>query len=135
MAASRYLLDTNILSELIRDPQGPVTQRIATLDDGAICTSIVVAGELRYGAARRGSPTLTGRVEQLLEHVEVLALDEAADRHYAEIRNDLEREGRVIGANDLWIAAHARSLDHILVTRNLREFERVPGLQIESWGD
>lgn len=135
MAASRYLLDTNILSELIRNPQGPVTQRIAALDDGAVCTSIVVSGELRYGAARRGSPTLTGRVEELLEHVEVLALDEAADRHYAEIRNDLEREGRVIGANDLWIAAHTRALGKILVTRNLREFEPVPGLQIESWAD
>lgn len=130
---ARYLLDTNILSSLIKDPQGPVTKRLAQLGADAICTSIVVACELRYGAAKRGSVVLTQRVEDLLGAVEVMPFDGDADRQYAEIRAALERTGNTIGANDLLIAAHARTLDLTLVTHNLREFERVPGLRLEDW--
>lgn len=130
---ARYLLDTNILSSLIKDPQGPVTKRLAQLDAEAICTSIVVACELRYGAAKRGSAVLTQRVEDLLGAIEVMPFDGDADRRYAEIRAALEQAGQPIGGNDLLIAAHARALDLTLVTHNLREFERVPDLRLEDW--
>ena len=113
---ARYLLDTNILSSPIKDPQGPVTKRLAQLDADAICTSIVVACELRYGAAKRGSVVLTQRVEDLLGAIEVMPFEGDADRQYAEIRATLERAGNTIGANDLLIAAHARTLDLTLVT-------------------
>lgn len=128
-----YLLDTNILSQLIRNPRGPVTQRLAGLDPEAICTSIVVACELRYGAAKRASPMLSQRVEDLLANVLVLPFDADVDRHYADIRSALERDGQVIGGNDLLIAAHCRALGLTLVTHNLREFQRVPGLSLENW--
>ena len=90
---ARYLLDTNILSSLIKDPQGPVTKRLAQHDADAICTSIVVACELRYGAAKRGSVVLTQRVEDLLGAIEVMPFEGDADRQYAEIRATLERAG------------------------------------------
>ncbi|MDP1652073.1 MAG: type II toxin-antitoxin system VapC family toxin [Rhodocyclaceae bacterium] len=128
-----YLLDTNILSQLIKNPRGPVTRRLTGLDAEEICTSIVVACELRYGAAKRDSPALTQRVEDLLASMSVLSFDTDADRHYAEIRTALERAGRIIGGNDLLIAAHSRALGATLVTHNLREFERVPGLKLDDW--
>lgn len=130
---ARYLLDTNILSSLIKDPQGSVTKRLTQLDADAICTSIVVACELRYGAAKRGSVVLTQRVEDLLGAIEVMPFEGDADRQYGEIRATLERAGNTIGANDLLIAAHARTLDLTLVTHSLREFERLPGLRLEDW--
>lgn len=133
MAEPAWMLDTNALSELIRNPAGPLVQRLAAEAPGAVCTSIVVACELRFGARRKGSPTLTQRVEQLLAALEVLPLDEPADEHYADIRAALERAGTPIGAHDLLIAAHARSRGLTLVTHNLREFERVPGLKVEDW--
>lgn len=131
--AAKYLLDTNILSQLIKDPRGPLTDRLASLDADELCTSIVVACELRYGAARRASPALSQKVEDLLHCVTVLALDADADRHYADIRTTLERSGQVIGGNDLLIAAHARALEATLVSHNEREFSRVPGLKLENW--
>jgi tRNA(fMet)-specific endonuclease VapC len=106
---------------------------VAQLDADAICTSIVVACELRYGAAKRGSVVLTQRVEDLLGAIEVMPFEGDADRQYGEIRATLERAGNTIGANDLLIAAHARTLDLTLVTHSLREFERVPGLRLEDW--
>jgi tRNA(fMet)-specific endonuclease VapC len=132
-AQPAWMLDTNTLSELIRNPQGPATQRLASLPADAICTSIVVACELRFGAERKGSATLSRRVEQLLGSLWVLPLDAPADLHYAQIRTALERAGTPIGSHDLLIAAHARSRGMALVTHNLREFLRVPGLQAESW--
>ena len=128
-----YLLDTNIVSDLMRHPQGDVTRHIARVGEDAICTSIVVACELRFGARRKGSETLTLRVEQLLASLAVLPFGEPADRHYADIRTVLERAGTPIGSNDLFIAAHAHSLGLTLVTHNMREFERVPGLRREDW--
>jgi tRNA(fMet)-specific endonuclease VapC len=129
------MLDTNVLSELIREPQGVLRQRIVKLGDQAVCTSIVVACELRFGALRKGSPALLSRVEQLLEIVEVLPFDAPADRHYADIRSALESAGTPIGSQDLFIAAHARSQGMTLVTRNVREFKRVSGLHVETWMD
>lgn len=133
MAGSTWMLDTNILSELMRDPAGALTRRLADEAPDAICTSIVVACELRFGAPRKGSPALTQRVEQLLAVLQVLPFDAPADAHYADIRAALERAGTPIGSHDLFIAAHARAHGMTLVTRNLREFTRVPGLTVEDW--
>lgn len=133
MAGPAWLLDTNALSELIRNPRGPLVERLDAIDPDTLCTSIVVACELRFGARRKGSDVLTRRVDQLLDTLTVLALGAPADAHYADIRAALERAGTPIGSHDLFIAAHARSLDLTLVTRNTREFERVPGLRVEDW--
>jgi tRNA(fMet)-specific endonuclease VapC len=130
---ARYLLDTNTLSDLLRNPGGRVARRLAVVGEPAVCTSIVVACELRYGAAKKGSAQLAERVESLLGSLEVLPLDQASDRHYAEIRWHLERTGQKIGPNDLLIAAHALALDLILVTNNVDEFARVPSLPLENW--
>lgn len=133
MAALRYLLDTNSLSDLIRNPGGIVTRKIGAVGESTVCTSIVVACELRYGAVKKGSPRLTARVEQLLGSLEVLPLEGDADHHYAEIRAHLRRVGQPIGPNDLLIAAHTLALGLTLVTGNVQEFSRVPGLSIENW--
>jgi len=133
MPVHRYLLDTNILSSLLKQPSGAVASRICSVGEDAICTSIIVACELRYGAAKKDSPTLSGKVEQLLSTVEVLPLDEDADGKYAQLRAALEKAGTPIGANDYLIAAHALSLELTLVTDNIGEFSRVPGLTMENW--
>lgn len=133
MPVHRYLLDTNILSSLLKQPSGAVASRICSVGEDAICTSIIVACELRYGAAKKDSPTLSGKVEQLLSTVEVLPLDENADGKYAQLRTALEKAGTPIGANDYLIAAHALSLELTLVTDNIGEFSRVPGLAMENW--
>jgi tRNA(fMet)-specific endonuclease VapC len=129
----RYLLDTNILSNLVRFPSGTVAARIAAAGESLICTSIVVACELRFGAEKKGSSLLSARIGQLLKTLSVVPLSEEADRHYADIRHFLERSGTVIGPNDLLIAAQARSLGFVVVTDNEREFSRVPGLLVENW--
>jgi tRNA(fMet)-specific endonuclease VapC len=129
----RYLLDTNILSNAIRDPKGRIAERIAQTGQLATCTSIIVAAELRFGAAKRGSRRLTARVAELLDTIDVVAFEPPADIAYAELRARLERAGSPIGANDLLIAAHALALDLTLVTANEREFSRVPDLRIENW--
>ena len=129
----RYLLDTNILSDLLRNPAGRVARRLAVVGEAVVCTSIVVACELRYGAAKKGSPGLSARVESLLGSLEVLALDKEADRRYAEIRMHLDRMGQPIGPNDLLVAAHTLALDLTLVTDNVQEFARVPRLPLENW--
>lgn len=129
----RYLLDTNVLSALIRDPQGPIAQRIAAAGEETVCTSVLVAAELRYGAHKSGSVRLAERVDLILSTLEILPLEVPADRHYGDIRQRLARLGTPIGPNDLLIAAQARSLDLTVVTANEREFARVPGLRIENW--
>ncbi len=128
-----YALDTNAVSHLIRFPQGAVMQRIARVGELAVCVSIVVACELRFGAAKKQSEALSRRVEQLLSAIPVLPLESGVDEEYAVIRRYLEMTGQPIGPNDLLIAAHARALGMVLVTDNVREFERVPGLRVENW--
>lgn len=131
--ASPCMLDTNALSELIRNPQGVLARRLNALEPDTVCTSVIAACELRFGAQRKGSVPLTQRVEQLLQALTVLPLDTPADEHYADIRATLERSGTPIGSHDLFIAAHARSRGMTLLTRNLCEFQRVPGLAVEDW--
>jgi tRNA(fMet)-specific endonuclease VapC len=89
----RYLLDTNIVSELIRNPQGSVTERVREVGESQVATSIIVAAELRYGAAKKGSARLTAQVEAVLGALEVLPFEEPADRVYGVLRAGLEQKG------------------------------------------
>jgi len=130
---TRYLLDTNIISDLVRNPEGRPTRRVDELDDGAVCTSIIVVAEIRYGLARRRSPRLARQMEEVLAAMEILPFEPPADSVYGELRARLEATGTLIGANDLFIAAHAKALNLTLVTDNVREFGRVDGLQVENW--
>jgi tRNA(fMet)-specific endonuclease VapC len=129
----RYLLDTNILSDLMRRPQGPVAERIAAVGESTVCTSVIVAAELRFGAAKSGSQKLSERVDLVLSALEVLPLEPPVDHAYAKIRPHLARQGTPIGPNDLLIAAQALALDLTLVTANTGELGRVPELQVENW--
>lgn len=131
--ARRYLLDTNILTDLIKNPAGRVKEHIARVGETNVCTSIIVACELRFGARKKNAPILTARIEALLQAIEVLAFDADADRAYAEVRALLEALGRPSGANDLLIAAHALNEDCVLVTNNESEFVHVTGLAVENW--
>ncbi len=133
MSAPRFLLDTNIVSDLVRHPQGRVAQKIAEYGEAAISTSIVVAAELRFGAAKKASPRLTAQVESILAAIEVLPFDAPADRAYAKLRLALEQAGQPIGPNDMLIAAHALANDCVLVSANVDEFTRVAGLQVVNW--
>lgn len=128
-----YLLDTNIVSDLVRHPQGRVAARIAQSGDEKVATSIIVASEMRYGAARRKSPRLSAQLETILGALEILPLETPADRFYGELRSRLESAGKPISANDMLIAAHALALDSTLVTDNVREFSRIKGLRVENW--
>ena len=130
---TRYLLDTNILSYLIRNPQGKAAKRIAKVGEDNVCTSIIVAAELRYGCARSGSRRLIEAVEELLSEIDILPFDVPADAAYGMIRTALEASGKPIGGNDLLIAAHAQAIAAIIVTANEGEFKRVRGLKVENW--
>ena len=129
----RYLLDTNILSDLVRQPQGTVASRIVQAGEETICTSIIVAAELRFGAEKSDSEKLTDRVDLILSAIEIMPLESPADREYAKLRHYLARNGTPIGPNDMLIAAQALSSDLTLVTANTGEFARVPGLIVENW--
>ena len=129
----RYLLDTNILSHALRNPRGRAANAIRAAGRGAICTSIIVASEMRHGAIRNGSREMKANVEALLDSLDVLPFGAPADRLYGEVRTDLEARGLVIGQFDMLIAAHALAEDCVVVTDNVREFERVEGLRVENW--
>jgi tRNA(fMet)-specific endonuclease VapC len=129
----RYLLDTNIVSELIRNPQGSVTERVREAGESQVATSIIVAAELRYGAAKKGSARLTAQIEAVLGALEVLPFEEPADRVYGVLRAGLEQKGQPIGGNDLLIAAQALSLGFTLVTANERELAKIEDLPCENW--
>src|ERR1700686_1063361 len=118
----RFLLDTNIVSHLVRDPHGDVARKVTRIGEELVCTSIIVAAELRYGAAKRASSRLSKQLEAVLGAIDVLALEPPADIVYGELRTRLERSGRPIGANDMLIAAQALALGHTIVTDNEREF-------------
>jgi tRNA(fMet)-specific endonuclease VapC len=130
---AHFLLDTNIVSDLVRHPQGRVAAKIAEIGEERVATSIIVAAELRYGAAKKGSPRLSAQLEAVLGALEVMALEPPADIAYGDLRAALEKSGRLIGPNDLLIAAQSLALEMVLVTDNEREFERVDGLKVENW--
>jgi tRNA(fMet)-specific endonuclease VapC len=127
------MLDTNIISDLIRNPQGKAAKRIAKVGENNVFTSIIVAAELRYGCAKSGSERLLKAVEDLLGEIDVLPLDVPVDAEYAGIRAELEAAGRPIGGNDLLIAAHAYATGATIVTANTDEFKRIRGLKAENW--
>ena len=131
--ARLYLLDTNIVSHLVRQPQGAVAEHIANVGEANVLTSVIVACELRYGAAKRGSRKLTRQVEAVLSAMAIRPLESDVERVYASIRVALEKRGTPIGAHDLLIAAHARAIDAVCVTDNVAEFKRVPALKVENW--
>ena len=132
-ASLAYLLDTNILSDLVRNPQGVVAAKIARAGETTVCTSIIVAAELRYGAIKSNSAKLAERIDMILSALEVLPLETPADQQYASLRHHLTRQGKPVGPNDLLIAAHALANDLTLITANVGEFSRVPGLKVKNW--
>ncbi len=129
----RYLLDTNILSDMIRNPQGAVVSHIRRVGEANVCTSVIVAAELRFGAEKKGSARLSRQLEAVLGALDISPFEVPADSVYATIRARLERAGRPIGGNDLLIAAQTIALGLTLVTDNEAEFARIEGLKRENW--
>ena len=132
-----YLLDTNIISDMMRNPQGranlQLEVRIAQSKSPLrVCTTVVVDCEVRYGLRRKSSSKLDQAYTNLLQIVEVLPLDALVTPHYASLRARLEQAGKSIGANDSLIAAHALALGATLITADA-EFSRVPDLALENW--
>jgi len=129
----RYLLDTNMVSDLVRRPQGRVAQRVREIGEAQVCTSIIVAAELRYGAAKSGAPRLAAQLERVLGALEVLPFEVPADATYGMLRARLERFGQPIGGNPLLIAAQVVALGYAIVIDNEREFARIDDLRCENW--
>jgi len=130
----RYLLDTNICIYIAKHHPLQVRKRFEELQEGDVGMSFVTHGELMFGAEKSQFRDQTvEKLNRLIEIIPVVFPDHKIIVHYAEIRAGLEQSGRLIGASDLWIAAHARSLGVTLVSNNIREFERVPMLKLENW--
>jgi tRNA(fMet)-specific endonuclease VapC len=129
----RYLLDTNIVSDLVRNPQGKAAKQVRRVGEKHVCTSIIVAAELRYGADKKGSPRLSTQLDAVLGVLEVLPFETPADATYGLLRSRLEKRRTPIGGNDLLIAAQALALGCVIVTDNEREFSRVEGLRLQNW--
>jgi tRNA(fMet)-specific endonuclease VapC len=129
----RYLLDTNIVSDLVCNPQGKVARQVRKVGEKHVCTSIIVAAELRYGANKKGSPRLSSQLDAVLGALEVLPFETPADASYGLLSTRLEKRGTPIGGNHLQIAAQALTLGYVIVTDNEREFSRVKGLRLQNW--
>jgi tRNA(fMet)-specific endonuclease VapC len=130
----RYLLDTNIISNVIDFPNGAAATRIRKANPGdVILTSIIVAAELRFGYTKVGSQRLREAYERFFQSVAVESWEIPFDHVYADIRSFLEKKGRIIGAMDLMIAAHAVATEATVVTANERHFSQVPELKFENW--
>lgn len=127
------MFDTNIVSHMVRYPQGVVADRLRARGERLYCVSVIVVAELRFGVAKLGSERLGNQVEDALATLDILPLDVPCDDVYAQIRTHLESRGTIISPNDLFIAAHALALDLTLITANTREFSRVPNLRLENW--
>lgn len=134
--SARYLLDTNICIYIARHHPLAVRQRFAALRPGDAAMSVITYGELRFGAEKSQQPQQAiERLERLAALIPAEPMPLAAAEQYARIRARLERAGQPIGGNDLWIAAHALAEGLILVTNNVREFQRVDGLRLENWAE
>lgn len=130
---TRYLLDTNIVSDLVRNPWGPAARRVREVGGERVRTSAIVAAELRYGAEKAGRWRLSRQFETVLGAIEIAPFGAAAAIAYGALRARLERMGQPIGGNDMLIAAHALALGDTVVTVNEREFARIEGLPRENW--
>lgn len=128
-----WLLDTNMVSDLMRHPHGVVARRLTSVTGDQVITSVVVACEISFGLARRSSPRLEERWLRLRDVIPVVALGDDVVAAYGGARAALERAGTPISPNDLLIAAHALALEAVVVTDNVREFSRVPGLRVDNW--
>jgi tRNA(fMet)-specific endonuclease VapC len=135
MSSFLYMLDTNIISDIVRHPAGKIFKQIKKNGEETICTSIIVAAELRYGIHKKDSSRLTKQVEAILSHIDILALNPPADTHYSKLRVFLEKTGTPIGPNDMLIASHAMALDLTLISANIKEFSRIPNLKLNNWLD
>ena len=133
MTGPRFLLDTNICIYIINRRPAGVFRHFAGLHAGEVAISSITGGELHFGVAKSGSQRNLQALEKFLAPLDVLPFDDAAMREYGRLRHYLEGKGTSIGALDTLIAAHALALDTVLVTNNLREFKRVPGLRLENW--
>jgi len=129
------MLDTNIVSNVLRWPNGRAGVRIRTFARGELCISAIVAAELQFGAVKIGSQRLADQLRAAARLYDILPLDQGMVGAYGQLRTHLERAGTPIGPLDTLIAAHALTLDLTLVTANVREFTRVPGLRVENWLD
>lgn len=131
---SRYMLDTDICSYVMKRSDDRVLRRLQKLPVDDVCISVITKAELLFGVAISARPEQDGNaLKAFLQYVEALDFPDAASAHYAKIRADLQKRGAMIGANDLFIAAHALSLGLTLVTNNAREFQRVRDLVVENW--
>jgi tRNA(fMet)-specific endonuclease VapC len=132
--APLFMLDTNICIYIQRHKPPSVLGRFETLQPGQAVISVITWGELLYGAAKSRQSKLAFRLlEEFSDLVPVLPMPPDSGKSYGQIRADLEKIGRPIGNNDLWIAAHALGSGLTLVTNNIKEFERIPHLKIENW--
>lgn len=130
----RFMLDTDTCSYIMKRSSDALLQRLRKIPVSDVCISVITKSELLYGVAispRRRQDEAA--LNAFLRYVEVLDLPDEAAPYYAMIRAHLKASGMMIGANDLFIAAHARSLGLTLVTNNTREFARVPKLKVENW--
>jgi tRNA(fMet)-specific endonuclease VapC len=128
----RWLLDTNIISQAVRNPHGPLAARIAAGDSEDVCTSAVVVAELRYGLEKTPSERRLASIDAVLGGLTIEPFDASAARAYGELRAALERAGQPLSANDSLIAAHAIALGCTLVTDD-GAFSQAPGLAVENW--
>ena len=128
------MLDTNVCIYVIKKKPIQVLDKLRTFEPGDVAVSSITVAELQYGACKSSRPDRNREaLTEFLVPLEVVAFDDSAAVHYGEIRAHLERRGNVFGAMDMLIAAHARSLSLTMVTNNIQEFERVPGLRVENW--
>jgi len=129
------MLDTNVVSHVLRYPHAAAARKFRTFGNGELCISVIVALELRFGAIKLASQRLLEQIDMAATFYDILPFDAAMISPYAAIRTALERAGTPIGPLDTLIAAHALALDLPLVTDNIREFSRVPDLRVENWLD
>jgi len=131
---TRFLLDTNICIYITKHHPLNVLKRFEQLQQGEVAMSLITHGELMFGAEKSQQRDKTIEIlHRLTELIPVIFPTRQTAEHYGDIRASLERAGEPIGANDLWIAAHARSIDITLVSNNTKEFQRIPKLKLENW--
>jgi tRNA(fMet)-specific endonuclease VapC len=129
----RYLMDTNVVSDFIKNPAGRIARHIEDVGAANVCTSIIVAAEVRFRVAKKASPRLAKQATTVLEGLDIMPFAAPADAEYARLPALLERRGQPIGGNDLFVAAHALALGYCIVTANEHEFARIDGLAWDNW--